>query len=538
MLPRVNPTQTKAWKALEAHAAATADRHLRDLFAADSARFDRMHVRLDDLLLFDYAKHRVDETTLDLLAQLFEECGVAEGYRAQLSGAAINETEGRAVLHTALRSTSTEALLVDGQDVRPLIARERERMLAFAEAVRRGDVRSASGEKFKHVVNIGIGGSDLGPRMAVEALKPFAHRGIQLHFVANVDGADLHETLQLLDPARTLFLVASKTFTTQETMANAEAARTWLVQHLGDPAVVADHFAALSTNLTKVEAFGINPERTFGFWDWVGGRYSVWSSIGLPLAIALGADGFRQFLAGAERIDRHAGEAPFRQNIPWLMAALGIWYRNFLGAATHAVLPYDQYLHRFAAFLQQMDMESNGKYLDRSGRRVTYATGPVVWGEPGTNGQHAFYQLIHQGTELIPSDFIASVVPQHPLHAHHAKLLSNFLAQTEALMMGRPEANSPFRVFEGNRPTSTMLFDAMTPEALGALIALYEHKVFAQGVVWNVFSYDQWGVELGKEMANVVLPELEGDGPVGAHDVSTTALIHHVRTLSSKALSS
>jgi glucose-6-phosphate isomerase len=402
MLSRVNPTQTKAWKALEAHAAATSDRHLRDLFAADPARFDRMHVRLDDLLLFDYAKHRVDETTLDLLAQLFEECGVAEGFQAQLNGAAINETEGRAVLHTALRSSSTEALLVDGHDVRPLIARERDRMLDFAEAVRTGDIRSASGEKFKHVVNIGIGGSDLGPRMAVEALKPFAHRGIQMHFVANVDGADLHETLQLVDPARTLFLVASKTFTTQETMANAEAARTWLVQHLGDPAVVADHFAALSTNLTKVEAFGISAERTFGFWDWVGGRYSVWSSIGLPLAIAIGADGFRAFLAGAERIDRHAAEAPFRQNIPWLMAALGIWYRNFLGAATHAVLPYDQYLHRFAAFLQQMDMESNGKYLDRSGQRVTYATGPVVWGEPGTNGQHAFYQLIHQGTELIP----------------------------------------------------------------------------------------------------------------------------------------
>ena len=538
MLSRVNPTQTTAWKALEAHAAATSDRHLRDLFAADPARFDRMHVRLEDLLLFDYAKHRVDETTLDLLAQLFDECGVAEGFRAQLSGAAINETEGRAVLHTALRSSSTEALLVDGVDVRPLIARERDRMLDFAEAVRKGDVRSASGEKFKHVVNIGIGGSDLGPRMAVEALKPFAHRGIQLHFVANVDGADLHETLQLVDPARTLFLVASKTFTTQETMANAEAARTWLVQHLGDPAVVAAHFAALSTNLAKVEAFGINPERTFGFWDWVGGRYSVWSSIGLPLAIAIGADGFRQFLAGAERIDRHAAEAPFRQNIPWLMAALGVWYRNFLGAATHAVLPYDQYLHRFAAFLQQMDMESNGKYLDRSGQRVTYATGPVVWGEPGTNGQHAFYQLIHQGTELIPSDFIASVIPQHPLHAHHAKLLSNFLAQTESLMMGRPEANSPFRVFEGNRPTSTLLFDALTPEALGALIAMYEHKVFAQGVVWNVFSYDQWGVELGKEMANVVLPELEGDGPIGAHDASTTALILHVRTLSSKALNS
>ena len=537
MLPRVNPTKTKAWKALEAHAAATANAAMRDLFAADPNRFERMHLHLEGLLLFDYAKHRVDEQTLSLLEQLFDQCGVSEGFKAQLAGDAINETENRAVLHSALRSSSTEALLVDGHDVRPLIARERERMLDFAESVRDGRVRSTSGKTFKHVVNIGIGGSDLGPRMAVEALKPFAHRGIQMHFVANVDGADLHETLLLLDPARTLFLVASKTFTTQETMANAEAARTWLLQHLGDPAAVADHFAALSTNLDKVKAFGIRPERTFGFWDWVGGRYSIWSSIGLPLAIAIGAEGFRSFLAGAERIDRHAAEAPFRQNIPWIMAALGIWYRNFLGAATHAVLPYDQYLHRFAAFLQQMDMESNGKYLDRNGQRVTYATGPVVWGEPGTNGQHAFYQLIHQGTELIPSDFIASVLPQHPLHAHHAKLLSNFLAQTESLMMGRPEATSPFRVFEGNRPSSTLLFDSMTPEALGALIALYEHKVFAQGLVWNLFSYDQWGVELGKEMANVVLPELEGDGPVGLHDSSTTALINHVRTLSSKALS-
>ena len=536
--PSVNPTTTAAWKALEAHAVEAKNWHLRDLLASEADRFERMHIRVDDLLLFDYAKHRVSETTLSLLEQLFAECGAPEALQAQLSGEAINQTENRAVLHSALRDPRTEALLVNGEDARALAKGERDRMFAFAEAIRDGRKKSFTGKKFTHVVNIGIGGSDLGPRMAVEALKPFAHRGIQLHFVANVDGADLHETLQLVDPARTLFLVASKTFTTQETMANADAARTWLVQHLGDPSVVADHFAALSTNLAKVEAFGISAERTFGFWDWVGGRYSVWSSIGLPLAIAVGADGFRAFLAGAERIDRHAAEAPFRHNIPWLMAALGIWYRNFLGAATHAVLPYDQYLHRFAAFLQQMDMESNGKYLDRSGQRVTYATGPVVWGEPGTNGQHAFYQLIHQGTELIPSDFIASVVPQHPLHAHHAKLLSNFLAQTEALMMGRPEANSPYRVFEGNRPTSTLLFDALTPEALGALIALYEHKVFAQGVVWNVFSYDQWGVELGKEMANVVLPELEGDGPVGAHDASTTALIHHVRTLSSKALNS
>ena len=405
----------------------------------------------------------------------------------------------------------------------------RARMFAFADAVRAGRKRGHTGLRFTHVVNIGIGGSDLGPRMAYEALKPFADRSLHLHFVSNVDGADLHECLQQLDPERTLFLVASKTFTTQETMANADAARTWLIQQLGDPACVDKHFVALSTNLALVSAFGINPDHTFGFWDWVGGRYSVWSAIGMPLCIAIGSEHFQAFLNGAHRIDLHAAEAPFRQNVPMLMAALGIWYRNFLGASSHAVLPYDQYLHRFAAYLQQADMESNGKSVDRDGKRVDYATGPVVWGEPGTNGQHAFYQLIHQGTELIPSDFIASVHPQHPLHAHHAKLLSNFLAQTKALALGRPTAATPYKVFEGNRPTSTLLFDALTPYALGALIALYEHKIFFQGHVWNVYSYDQWGVELGKEMANAILPDLEGDGPAGNHDVSTSALLAHIR---------
>ena len=529
--PSINPTTTAAWKALEAHAASAKNLHLRDLLQQDAARFEKMHIRLDDLLLFDYAKHRVTEETLGLLEDLFHACQVPEALQAQVTGEKINQTEGRAVLHTALRDPRTEPLRLDGEDVRALTKGERDRMFAFAEAIRDGRKKSFTGKKFTHVVNIGIGGSDLGPRMAVEALKPFSDRSIHMHFVANVDGADLHECLQKVDPERILFIVASKTFTTQETMANAEAARTWLVQKLGDPNCTQKHFVALSTHAEKVQAFGISAKNTFGFWDWVGGRYSVWSAIGMPLCIAIGAEGFQQFLDGAHAIDQHTATQPFRKNIPQIMAALGIWYRNFLGATSHAVLPYDQYLHRFPAYLQQADMESNGKYVDRHGERVTYPTGPVVWGEPGTNGQHAFYQLIHQGTEVIPSDFIASVLPQHPLHAHHAMLLSNFLAQTEALAIGRPKAATAYKVFEGNRPTSTLLFDALTPYALGSLIALYEHKIFYQGVVWNIYSYDQWGVELGKEMANAILPELEGDGALGLHDPSTSALLQHVRNL-------
>ena len=520
------------------HAQETQSQHMRDWFAADPERAQRYSLRLDDLLLFDFAKHRIDDRGLEILEELFAICDVAGAFQSQLLGEKINETEGRAVLHTALRSSSVQPLEVDGENVRDLVAQEKSRMLGFAEAVRNGDIRSASGKPFQHVVNIGIGGSDLGPRMVVEALNPFADRNLNMHFVANVDGADLHEVLHIVDPKTTLFIVASKTFTTQETMANAEAAKAWLIQQFGTTDVVAHQFAALSTNLEKVAAFGIDADRTFGFWDWVGGRYSLWGSIGLPIAIAIGEAHFQEMLRGAETIDEHAATQPFRNNIPWLMAALGIWYRNGLGAASHAILPYDQYLHRFPAYLQQADMESNGKSIDREGKPVSYATGPIIWGEPGTNGQHAFYQLIHQGTELIPVDFIASVTPQHPLQAHHYKLLSNCLAQSEALMMGRPEADTPYRVFGGNRPSSTLLFDAMTPEALGALIALYEHKIFAQGVVWNVFSYDQWGVELGKEMAGGILPELEGDGALADHDSSTSALIQHVRTLSNKALNS
>ena len=528
--PSVNPTTTAAWKALEAHAKTAKDVHLRDLLSKEADRFERMHVRVEDLLLFDYAKHRVSEETLNLLEQLFHECGAVQALQAQMGGEAINQTEGRAVLHSVLRDPSTESFEVQGEDVRALARGERERMFAFADAIRDGRKKSFTGKKFTHIVNIGIGGSDLGPRMAVEALKPFSDRSLQMHFVANVDGSDLHECLMKVDPERTLFIVASKTFTTQETMANAEAARTWLIQKLGTTACTQKQFVALSTNSEKVKAFGISEKNTFGFWDWVGGRYSVWSAIGMPVCISIGSIQFQQFLDGAHAMDRHTAEQPFRQNIPQIMAALGIWYRNFMSAASHDVLPYDQYLHRFAAYLQQADMESNGKYVDRNGERVTYATGPVVWGEPGTNGQHAFYQLIHQGTELIPADFIASVLPEHPLHAHHAKLLSNFLAQTEALAIGRPKAATAYKVFEGNRPTSTLLFDRMNPFALGALIALYEHKIFFQGVIWNVYSYDQWGVELGKEMANAILPELEGDGELGAHDPSTTALLKHVRS--------
>ena len=530
----INPTTTKSWKALLKHSAASNGVHLRELLY-ETSRFKSMHIRIEDLLLFDYSKHRIDETTLKLLENLFDECKVQDLLEEQFRGVKINVTENRPVLHTVLRDPSIAPLIVDDQDVRKASKIELKRMYEFSEGIRIGDIRGHSGRKIKNIINIGIGGSDLGPKMAVESLKPFSNRDLKFHFVSNIDGSDLHECLMQIDPEESLFIVASKTFTTQETMANAEVARDWLIQKLEDPACVEKHFVAISTNSEKVNDFGIKKENTFGFWDWVGGRYSLWGAIGMPICISIGSDNFQELLNGANFIDDHTRKRPFRENIPKIMAALGIWYRNFLNASTHAILPYDQYLHRFPAYLQQADMESNGKSIDRNGKRVNYSTGGVIWGEPGTNGQHAFYQLIHQGTELIPSDFIASVIPQHPLHEHHSKLLSNYLAQTEALAIGKAIASTPYKKFEGNQPSSTILFDKMNPFSLGALIAIYEHKIFFQGAVWNIYSYDQWGVELGKEMARKILPEIDGDHLDSDHDKSTKGLLNHIRDLSNKA---
>lgn len=492
--------------------------------------------------LADFSKNKVDETALNLLESLFKEADVVSAIEQQYSGQTINETEGRSVLHSALRRPASDVVEVNGENVMPAIHAELDKMYAFSEKVRNGEWKGHTGETIRDIVNIGIGGSDLGPRMVYEALKPFSRPDLNFHFVSNVDGADIANVLRKLDPKRTLFIIESKTFTTQETMTNAHTARKWFMEYAQSESDVAKHFVAVSTNLEKVSEFGIDPANAFGFWDWVGGRYSVWSTIGLPVCLAIGQEHFSAFLSGAHEMDEHALRAPFKENVPMLMAALGIWYRNFLMAESMAVLPYDQLLHRFAAYLQQADMESNGKSVDRSGQKVTWATGPIVWGEPGTNGQHAFYQLIHQGTSLIPCDFIASVKPQHDLDDHHRKLLSNFFAQTEALMNGKSEETviaelkaagksqaeierlTPFKIFEGNRPTTSFLFDEMDPKSLGKLIAMYEQKIFIQGVVWDVFSFDQWGVELGKQLANVILPELES-GNVGNHDESTKGLI-------------
>ncbi len=535
-----HPTQLPAWQALQDHADTNAVPAMRDLFAADPDRFARFSLRLGDDLLLDYAKNRVTADTMALLVRLAEQAGVVEWRDRMFGGQPINATEGRAVLHVALRNRSDRPIPVDGHDVMPGIRAVLDKMKDFAGRVRSGDWKGATGKPMATVVNIGIGGSDLGPVMVTEALKPYHQAGLAVRFVSNVDGTHVAETLKLCDPETTLFIVASKTFTTQETIANATTAKDWLVAALG-AAAVPRHFVALSTNEPAVRAFGIDPANMFEFWDWVGGRYSLWSAIGLSIAVAIGFDRFEELLAGAHDMDEHFRTAPLAANMPVLLALLGVWYNNFLGAQAYAVLPYDQYLHRLPAYLQQLDMESNGKGWARDGARAAWQTGPMVFGEPGTNGQHAFYQLIHQGTKLIPCDFLAAANTHNPVGEHHAMLLANFLAQPEALMRGKTlaevKAENPalsdeqaaHRVFTGDRPTNTLLYKRLDPRTLGRLIALYEHKVFVQGVIWDVNSFDQWGVELGKQLAKKILPELSATTDAHGHDSSTNGLINTIR---------
>ena len=544
MLPRINPTNTQAWFLLKKHhEEEMSRRHMRDLFANDPDRFTKFSLRLEDIL-FDYSKNIINQKTLQLLLQLAEDCKLTEAIHDMFAGLKINETEHRSVLHTALRNFSDMPILVDGKDIMPHVHRVLAHMKSFCDELHSGKRKGYSGKKIRYIVNIGIGGSDLGPVMVTEALRPYWKKGIETHFVSNVDGTHITETLKKVKPEETLFLIASKTFTTQETMTNAHTARTWFLEHAGDEAHIAHHFAALSTNEKEVTAFGIDKANMFEFWDWVGGRYSLWSAIGLSIALTIGYDSFESLLKGAAVADEHFRKEKFDKNIPVLMALLGIWYTNFFGAQSEAILPYDQYLHRFAAYMQQANMESNGKSIDRSGNPVNYATGPVVWGEPGTNGQHAFYQLIHQGTSVIPCDFIAPAISHNPVGDHHVKLLSNFFAQTEALMNGKSENEvkvefmkedkpqddikrlAPFKIFEGNKPTNSILLKEITPHSLGTLIALYEHKIFTQGIIWNIFSFDQWGVELGKQLASRVLPELGDNAEVHTHDASTNGLIN------------
>ncbi len=543
MLKRIDPTTTAAWKSLAAHQPEMAKASLRELFRTDPGRFDALSFTFEEILV-DVSKNLVTAETMKCLCGLARETALAEAIESFFSGERINETENRAVLHTALRNRSNAPVVVDGRDVMPDVNAVLDRMKSFSDRVISGAWKGWTGKPIRDIVNIGIGGSDLGPVMVTEALRPYIRPNIEVHFVSNVDGTHIAETLKRVEPETTLFLVASKTFTTQETMANARTARQWFLAAAHDPAHVAKHFAALSTNRAEVEKFGIAAENMFPFWDWVGGRYSLWSAIGLSIACAVGFENFEALLAGAHAMDRHFRETPFERNIPVTLALLGIWYNNFFGAQSHAILPYDQYLHRFAAYFQQGDMESNGKSVGRDGKPVSHQTGPIIWGEPGTNGQHAFYQLIHQGTKLIPCDFLAPAVSHNPIGDHHRMLLSNFFAQTEALMNGKTEAEVreelkregksgetlerlvPFKVFAGNRPTNSILFKKLTPRTLGSLIAMYEQKIFVQGVVWNVFSFDQWGVELGKQLANRILPELEGEEPVTSHDSSTNGLIN------------
>ncbi len=535
-----------AWKALENHYKTMKDTHMRDLFEEDPHRFEKFSLKLNGLLL-DCSKNRITEETLSLLLDLATQVGLNKSIESMFNGDKVNITEDRAVLHIALRNRSNRPIYVDGKDVMPAVNGVLEKMGRFCGRVREREWQGYTGKAITDIVNIGIGGSDLGPVMATEALKPYGKAGLTPHFVSNIDGTHIVETLKQLDPETTLFIIASKTFTTQETLTNAHSARDWFLDKAGDESAIAKHFVAVSTNKKDVSRFGIDTENMFEFWDWVGGRYSLWSAIGLPIALFIGMENFESMLAGAHEMDEHFRTAPLEKNMPVIMGFLGIWYNNFFGAQTHAILPYDQYLHRFPAYFQQGDMESNGKRVSREGKSIDYSTGPIVWGEPGTNGQHAFYQLIHQGTKLVPTDFLAPMASQNPLGKHHEILLSNFFAQTEALMKGKTEAEAgeellssgmdprtaeelvPHKVFEGNRPTNSILFKRLDPKTLGALIALYEHKIFVQGVIWDINSFDQWGVELGKQLAKVILPELEGDGIVTSHDCSTNGLMNYFR---------
>ena len=541
-------TESPAWRALKDHQRIIGEMQMRDWFAEDSQRFERFSRRVGEIL-FDFSKNRITEKTLMLLIELARQADLEQWIEAMFTGQKINTTENRAVLHVALRNRSNRPIIVDGQDVMPEVNRVLGKMRRFSEAVRSGEWRGYTGKAITDIVNIGIGGSDLGPKMVCEALKPYARADLRVHFVSNVDSTDLVETLKQVSPETTLFLVASKTFTTQETMANAHSARQWFLNAAKDEAAIAKHFAAMSTNAAAVKQFGIDVDNMFEFWDWVGGRYSLWSAIGLSIALYLGMDRFEELLNGAHKVDVHFRTTPFESNVPVIMALLGVWYNNFFNAHSHAILPYDQYLVHFPAYFQQGDMESNGKSVDRQGAAVNYATGPIIWGQPGTNGQHAFYQLIHQGTQLIPCDFLAAAQSQNPLGEHHSILLSNFLAQTEALMRGKTadevrkelsaggtageqlELLVAAKTFEGNRPTNSLLYPQLTPEVLGMLIALYEHKIFTQGVIWNINPYDQMGVELGKQLAKKILPELTGAEQVNSHDSSTNGLINVIKAM-------
>lgn len=548
MLDKKNPSTTPSWALLQAHYDEMLKMKISSLFDDDPERAEKFSLHFNDIYV-DFSKNLITDKTLKLFNQLAKETGLKQAINDFFDGEKINETENRAVLHTALRKRSNKPVYVDGKDVMPDVRLVLKQMETFSQSIIDGTWKGYTGKSITDIVNIGIGGSDLGPLMVTEALRPYKKEGINVHFVSNVDGTHIVETLKKVDPNTTLFLIASKTFTTQETMTNAHTARTWFLKSALDEKYIKKHFAALSTNSEAVTSFGIDPKNMFEFWDWVGGRYSLWSAIGLSIACSIGFENYSQLLEGAWEMDEHFRTEPFEKNIPAILAFIGIWHNNFFGAETEAILPYDQYMHRFPAYFQQGNMESNGKYVGRDGKAVNYQTGPIIWGEPGTNGQHAFYQLIHQGTKQIPCDFLAPAISQNPIGDHHVKLLANFFAQTEALMTGKDsetvveelrtagktekeiEKLLPFKVFKGNNPTNSILFKKLTPRTLGSLIAMYEHKIFAQGVIWNIFSFDQWGVELGKQLAGRILPELINDEDVSSHDSSTNQLINQFKQM-------